>query len=132
MSTRTTLALTTAMLAGALTPLPFAFPAAAAAAKYADDFNGDGYRDYAYGSSVTDAGNDGSGTVGIIYGTATGPNGRKQNITQNSAGIPGANEWDDGFGNAMAAPTSTGTGMPTWPWPPTVRTSADAPSRAAS
>lgn len=102
MSTRTTLALTTAMLAGALTPLPFAFPAAAAAAKYADDFNGDGYRDYAYGSSVTDAGNDGSGTVGIIYGTATGPNGRKQNITQNSAGIPGANEWDDGFGNAMA------------------------------
>jgi hypothetical protein len=90
------------MLAGTLTPLTFAFPATATAAKYADDFNGDGYRDYAYGSSVTDAGSDGSGTVGIIYGTATGPNGRKQNITQNSAGIPGANEWDDGFGNAMA------------------------------
>lgn len=102
MRTRTTLALTTVMLAGTLTPLSFAFPAAGAAAKYADDFNGDGYRDYAYGSSVTDAGSDGSGTVGIIYGTATGPNGRKQNITQNSAGIPGANEWDDGFGNAMA------------------------------
>ncbi|MGW3313993.1 FG-GAP repeat protein [Streptomyces fungicidicus] len=103
-SSRSTVLATAAVLAAALCPPLLAAPAASAApAKYADDFNGDGYRDYAYSRSVTDAGSDGSGTVGVIYGTATGPNGRKQNLTQNSAGIPGANEWDDGFGNAMAA-----------------------------
>ncbi|MFC3575913.1 FG-GAP-like repeat-containing protein [Streptomyces yaanensis] len=102
MRSRTTVTLTAALLAGTLTPLALSSPATAAPAKYADDFNGDGYRDYAYSGSVTDAGSDGSGTVGIIYGTATGPNGRKQNITQNSPGIPGTNEWDDGFGHAMA------------------------------
>lgn len=100
-SRTTTITLTAAVLGCGLVPLTAATPAVAAPAKYADDFNGDGYRDYAYDGSVTDAGSDGSGTVGIIYGTATGPNGRKQNITQNSAGIPGANEWGDGFGNAM-------------------------------
>ncbi|MFD7687338.1 FG-GAP repeat protein [Streptomyces sp. NPDC059781] len=102
-SSRTALAAASALAAALCTPLLAAPTASAAPAKYADDFNGDGYRDYAYGQSVTDAGNDGSGTVGIIYGTATGPNGRKQNITQNSAGVPGANEWDDSFGNALAA-----------------------------
>ncbi|MFI2509240.1 FG-GAP repeat protein [Streptomyces sp. NPDC018972] len=102
-SSRTALAAASALVVALCTPLLAAPTASAAPAKYADDFNGDGYRDYAYGGSVTDAGSDGSGTVGIIYGTATGPNGRKQNITQNSAGVPGANEWDDGFGNAMAA-----------------------------
>ncbi|KES07587.1 hypothetical protein BU52_08965 [Streptomyces toyocaensis] len=101
-SRTTTITLAAAVLGCGLVPLTAATPAAAAPAKYADDFNGDGYRDYAYGDSVTDAGSDGSGTVGIIYGTATGPDGRRQNITQNSAGVPGANEWDDGFGNAMA------------------------------
>ncbi|GAA3173918.1 FG-GAP repeat protein [Streptomyces virens] len=101
-SRTTTLTLAAAVLGCGLAPLAVATPAAAAPAAYADDFNGDGYRDYAYATSVTDVGEDGSGTVGIIYGTATGPDGRKQNITQNSTGIPGANEWDDGFGNAMA------------------------------
>ncbi|CAL9521440.1 FG-GAP and VCBS repeat-containing protein [Streptomyces sp. Tu 3180] len=99
---RTVLATAAVLATAVCTPLLTAPTAAAAPAKYTDDFNGDGYRDYAYGSSVTDAGDDGSGTVGIIYGTATGPDGRRQNITQDSPGIPGANEWDDGFGNAMA------------------------------
>lgn len=91
------------VLASTVTPLALqAAPAGAATAKYADDFNGDGYRDYAYGVGVTDAGSDGSGTVGIVYGTASGPTGRKQNITQNSAGVPGTNEWDDGFGRTLA------------------------------
>ncbi|MFI5568576.1 FG-GAP repeat protein [Streptomyces sp. NPDC051740] len=102
-SSRTALAAASALVAALCTPLLAAPTASAAPAKYADDFNGDGYRDYAYGQSVTDAGNDGSGTVGVIYGTATGPNGHKQNITQNSAGVPGANEWDDSFGNELAA-----------------------------
>ncbi|MGW3656309.1 FG-GAP repeat protein [Streptomyces sp. NPDC005151] len=99
---RTTLATTAAAaLTGGLL-IAGAGSAAAATAKYADDFNGDGYRDYAYSGSVTDAGSDGSGTVGIIYGTAAGPYGRAQNVTQNSAGVPGSNEWDDGFGTTMA------------------------------
>jgi hypothetical protein len=100
---RRSILLAATLLASAVTPFVLqATPAAAAAAKYADDFNGDGYRDYAYSSSVTEAGSDPSGTVGIIYGTATGPGGHTQNITQNSAGVPGTNEWDDGFGTTMA------------------------------
>ncbi|WP_306189694.1 FG-GAP and VCBS repeat-containing protein [Streptomyces sp. MK5] len=102
MHTRTTATVSAALLVGALAPLTLASPATAAPAKYADDFNGDGYRDYAYGTSVTGAGDDGSGTVGIIYGTATGPGTHRQDITQNSPGVPGVDEWDDGFGNAMA------------------------------
>ncbi|MEU7471358.1 FG-GAP repeat protein [Streptomyces sp. NPDC044984] len=111
-SSRTALAAASALVAALCTPLLAAPTASAAPAEYADDFNGDGYRDYAYGESVTDAGSDGSGTVGVIYGTATGPNGRKQNITQNSAGVPGANEWDDGFGNAMTAADFNRDGYP--------------------
>ncbi|WP_149552197.1 FG-GAP and VCBS repeat-containing protein [Streptomyces marokkonensis] len=109
-SRTTTITLAAAVLGCGLVPLTVASPAAAAPAKYADDFNGDGYRDYAYSSGVTDAGSDGSGTVGIIYGTATGPDGRKQNITQNSAGIPGANEAGDFFGGKLAGADFNGDG----------------------
>ncbi|WP_030612459.1 FG-GAP-like repeat-containing protein [Streptomyces sclerotialus] len=74
-------------------------PAAAAAAKYADDFNGDGYRDYAYrwwGST------DG-GAVKVVFGTATGPGTKTQIIGQGSKGVPGADEADDEFGEVRAA-----------------------------
>jgi hypothetical protein len=86
------------------------FAAVVSAGTYGDDFNGDGIRDYAYGQSVTDAGSAGSGTVGVVYGTAAGPDGRKQNLTQNSKGVPGTNEWDDEFGNALAAADFNGDG----------------------
>lgn len=71
-------------------------PAQAAAARYVDDFNGDGYRDYASHIPHT-----GAGAVQITYGTATGPGTKVQIIDQASPGVPGANEWDDEFGAAM-------------------------------
>ncbi|MGW0840383.1 FG-GAP and VCBS repeat-containing protein [Streptomyces sp. NPDC002787] len=70
----------------------------AAPAKYADDFNGDGYRDYA----TTDW-----GSFTVTYGTATGPGTRTKRFTQNSAGVPGksgdAGGYVDGFGEDLAA-----------------------------
>ncbi|MFB7289665.1 FG-GAP and VCBS repeat-containing protein [Actinacidiphila glaucinigra] len=72
--------------------------ASAAPAKYADDFNGDGYRDYATG---------GSGSVTVTYGTASGPGTKVKTFTQNSAGIPGtagdSGGYADMFGDSLAA-----------------------------
>lgn len=71
---------------------------AATPAKYADDCNGDGYRDYAFG--------DGGDSVTVIYGTATGSGTKSKRFTQNSAGIPGtsgdAGGYADGFGGSLA------------------------------
>ncbi|NUP16776.1 MAG: VCBS repeat-containing protein [Streptomyces sp.] len=73
--------------------------ASAAPAKYADDFNGDGYRDYA------SAGLGGEFTV--TYGTATGPGTVSKTFTQATAGVPGtagdAGGYADSFGDDLAA-----------------------------
>ncbi|GHH86391.1 FG-GAP and VCBS repeat-containing protein [Streptomyces capitiformicae] len=70
----------------------------AAAAKHADDFNGDGYQDYA---------TTGDGSFTVTYGTATGPGTTFKTFTQNSAGVPGnsgdAGGYVDGFGEDLAA-----------------------------
>ncbi|MGW3645752.1 FG-GAP and VCBS repeat-containing protein [Streptomyces sp. NPDC000878] len=98
----TTAAVATALLATALTPLALGTPAAAAAAKYADDFNGDGYRDYAeysYGADYEFPG----GAVKVTFGTANGPGTKVQYVSQNSAGVPGSDEADDYFGEVRAA-----------------------------
>ncbi|WP_329336709.1 FG-GAP-like repeat-containing protein [Streptomyces sp. NBC_00663] len=79
--------------------LSLASPASAAPAKYADDFNGDGYRDYA---SSWGEGNEGGGVL-ITFGTATGPGTKTQVVSQSSAGVPGTDEADDGFGTVRAA-----------------------------
>ncbi|NYV73343.1 FG-GAP and VCBS repeat-containing protein, partial [Streptomyces sp. UH6] len=73
-------------------------PVAAAAAAYGDDFNGDGHRDYAEYTYQP----DGGGVV-ITFGTASGPGTETQTVTQASAGVPGAAEADDGFGEHRAA-----------------------------
>jgi hypothetical protein len=73
-------------------------PVAAAAAKYGDDFNGDGHRDYAEYTYQP----DGGGVV-ITFGTASGPGTKTQTVTQASAGVPGADEADDAFGEVRAA-----------------------------
>ncbi|MFG2940589.1 FG-GAP and VCBS repeat-containing protein [Streptomyces sp. NPDC048282] len=87
---------TAASLTGGLVVLA-AETAAATPAKYADDFNGDGYRDYATGDS---------GSVTVTYGTATGPGTTTKTFTQNSAGIPGtagdAGGYADSFGSDLA------------------------------
>lgn len=79
--------------------LALAGTAAAAPAKYADDFNGDGYRDYAQASL--------GGSFTVTYGTATGPGTVTKTFTQNSPGIPGtagdAGGYADTFGEDLAA-----------------------------
>ncbi|MFI1357103.1 FG-GAP and VCBS repeat-containing protein [Streptomyces sp. NPDC020898] len=103
MSIRTTgrLVLATATsvaLAGGLLTLSAGPVTAATQAKYADDYNGDGYRDYAFG--------DGGDSVTVTYGTATGPGTKSKRFTQNSPNIPGtsgdAGGYGDGFGGSLA------------------------------
>ncbi|WP_200308792.1 VCBS repeat-containing protein [Streptomyces adelaidensis] len=86
----------------ALTPLALATPAGAAVAKYADDFNGDGYRDnavFSYGPEYASKG----GGIQVTFGTANGPGTKTQFIDQASAGVPGADETDDFFGEVRTA-----------------------------
>ncbi|WP_432154869.1 FG-GAP and VCBS repeat-containing protein [Streptomyces tricolor] len=85
-----------ALLVAALAPVLTAPPAGAAAARYADDFNGDGYRDYA---SYTYEQYSKGGGVRITFGTASGPGTQTQLITQDSPGVPGADETEDQFGD---------------------------------
>ncbi|GAA2429769.1 FG-GAP repeat protein [Streptomyces macrosporus] len=88
-----------AALAGGL-PTAVAAPASAAAARHADDFNGDGHRDYARQDDSMN-GRPG-GAVQVTYGTATGPGTKVQYIHQGSAGVPGADEDGDNFGASLA------------------------------
>lgn len=88
---------TAASLTGGLLTLATGPATAATPAKYADDFNGDGYRDYAVGDG---------GSVTVTYGTATGPGTVVKTFSQRSAGIPGtagdAGGYGDGFGDSLA------------------------------
>ncbi|MET7361111.1 FG-GAP and VCBS repeat-containing protein [Streptomyces sp. NPDC005562] len=102
-----TTATLTALLAAGLTPLALPATAASAApAKYGDDFNGDGHRDYAYSSFSA----RGGGGVTVVFGTATGPGSRQQRVTQGSPGVPGADEADDMFGEIRTAADFDGDG----------------------
>ncbi|MGX1669784.1 FG-GAP-like repeat-containing protein [Streptomyces sp. NPDC055400] len=107
MRIRTTAALA-ALAAAALTPM--ALPTSAGAtttspAKYADDFNGDGYRDIAVAApQATVSGHEAAGAVVVLYGTASGPSAAKRKlITQASTGIPGSPETADHFGGSVAS-----------------------------
>ncbi|MFD6415878.1 FG-GAP and VCBS repeat-containing protein [Streptomyces sp. NPDC060194] len=98
---RLALATATAASLTAAVPLVVAQPAAAAPAKYGDDFNGDGYRDYAQTSEQGGAG------FLVTYGTAAGPGTVSKKFTQASAGVPGtagdAGGYSDLFGEDLAA-----------------------------
>ncbi|GAA4615480.1 FG-GAP repeat protein [Actinoallomurus liliacearum] len=79
---------------------------ASAAAKAAKpgDFNGDGYPDLAIGAPYAKVGSaTTAGAVAVAYGSKSGINTtRRQVISQNSAGIPGAAEKGDHFGATLA------------------------------
>ncbi|MEV7386426.1 MULTISPECIES: FG-GAP repeat protein [unclassified Streptomyces] len=104
MRTRTAL-LTTALLASGLTPLALSAPAAAATAKFADDFNGDGHRDLVIGDSLaTVGGKKQAGAVVVVWGTAHGPDFAKRSvITQNTPYVAGTAETNDFFGTKVTA-----------------------------
>ncbi|MCX5332657.1 MULTISPECIES: FG-GAP-like repeat-containing protein [unclassified Streptomyces] len=93
-----------ALLAAGLAPLTLAAPAAAAPSGLPGDFNGDGYRDLAVSAALATIGSaEHTGAVVVTYGSSTGPKAaNSQVISQNSAGVPGTSESDDGFGAATA------------------------------
>ncbi|MER5796598.1 FG-GAP-like repeat-containing protein [Streptomyces sp. NPDC001980] len=97
---------TAATLAALLTAglVPLAGPASAAPAKYADDFNGDGYHDLATAApGATVGGRTDAGAVVVTYGSKSGIKASNRTVvTQNSAGVPGTAEKGDEFGSALA------------------------------
>ncbi|MFE5051655.1 FG-GAP and VCBS repeat-containing protein [Streptomyces sp. NPDC056637] len=103
---RTATALAALVTAG-LTPLTLpSAPVSAATAKYGDDFNGDGYRDYA---SYDESPKLGGGIL-ITFGTAQGPGTTTQHVDQSSPGVYGTDEADDMFGEVRAAADLDGDG----------------------
>ncbi|WP_330289790.1 FG-GAP and VCBS repeat-containing protein [Streptomyces sp. NBC_00576] len=96
-----TLLLAATLTTGLLTALPVT-TVTAAPSRPADDFNGDGYRDYAefsYGAEYELPG----GAVKVTFGTANGPGTKVQYVSQNSAGVPGSDKAYDEFGYVRAA-----------------------------
>ncbi|MGW1729929.1 FG-GAP repeat domain-containing protein [Streptomyces sp. NPDC001999] len=112
MRLRTTTALA-ALVAAGLTPLTLpTTPAFAGTAKYADDFNGDGYRDLATAAvGATVGGASRAGTVVVNYGSASGISASRRTVlSQNSSGVPGTGEKNDAFGSVLTSGDLNGDG----------------------
>ncbi|MQY15482.1 hypothetical protein SRB5_56640 [Streptomyces sp. RB5] len=111
-SIRTTLAVaTTLAVTGGFLTLATVTPAAAAPAKYADDFNGDGYRDLAVGSPLTNIGDKSSaGHVTVSLGSSAGLTTNHVSLHQNLASVPGSAEDYDWFGDVLASGDLDGDG----------------------
>lgn len=86
--------------------------AAAPARQYKADFNRDGYGDVAFAAPYGKVGGKSmAGYVAVVYGSATGLNPAKRTVvSQNTAGVPGTAETEDGFGEAIAAADLNGDG----------------------
>lgn len=87
-------------------------PATPAASKLHDDFNGDGYQDLAVAAPRGKVnGKVRAGYVAVVYGSAKGIDlTRKQVISQDTPGIPGAAEAEDHYGDGLAAGDLDGDG----------------------
>ncbi|MDG4858572.1 FG-GAP-like repeat-containing protein [Streptomyces sp. T-3] len=106
-----TSAVLTALAAATLTPLSVATPASAAVAKYADDFNGDGYRDLAVGMpEKTIDGKNRAGAILVTFGSASGLTSKRVYVTQDSTGVPGGVETEDLFGTDLSSGDLDGDG----------------------
>ncbi|MFJ8465169.1 VCBS repeat-containing protein [Streptomyces swartbergensis] len=84
----------------------------AGAAKLHDDFNGDGYQDLAVAAPRGKVGGKvRAGYVAVVPGSAQGIDlTRKQVISQDTPGIPGAAEAEDYYGDGLAAGDLDGDG----------------------
>ncbi|MEU0898072.1 FG-GAP-like repeat-containing protein [Streptomyces massasporeus] len=107
-----TILLATALTTGLLTALPATTATAAPAAGPTADFNGDGYGDVAFATPYAKVDGKGmAGYVAVVYGGATGLDpGKHTVISQNTAGVPGAAEAEDSFGEAIAPADLNGDG----------------------
>lgn len=106
-----TLLLAATLTTGLLTALP-ATSALAAPSGLSGDFNGDGYRDVAIAAPIGKvAGKPGAGYLAVVYGTAGGlDTGKRQIISQDTAGIPGVPETGDYFGDRLTTGDLDGDG----------------------
>ncbi|MGW7050635.1 FG-GAP-like repeat-containing protein [Streptomyces sp. NPDC054887] len=76
------------------------------------DTNGDAYGDIVIGNSWdSGAGIAKGGAVEVVYGTASGPTGGKDTITQDTPGIPGGSETGDAFGGELSLGDINGDGF---------------------
>ncbi|GAP45457.1 FG-GAP repeat domain-containing protein [Streptomyces azureus] len=107
-----TLLLATALTTGLLASLPVTAASAAPAAGPKADFNGDGYGDVAFAAPYAKVDGKGmAGYVAVVYGGATGLDPAKRTVvSQNTAGVPGAAEAEDTFGDALAVADLNGDG----------------------
>ncbi|MEU6914049.1 FG-GAP repeat domain-containing protein [Streptomyces olindensis] len=107
-----TLLLATALATGLLTALPAQAATAAPAGGPTADFNGDGYGDVAFAAPYAKVDGQGmAGYVAVVYGGATGLDPAKRTVvSQNTAGVPGAAEAEDTFGDALAVADLNGDG----------------------
>ncbi|MFK4147083.1 FG-GAP-like repeat-containing protein [Streptomyces sp. NPDC004065] len=105
------LLLAATLTTGLLSALP-ATPAVAAPSRLTGDFNGDGYLDVALGAAGHQVGSHPqAGAVVVLYGSSSGLSAaRRAVITQDSAGVPGAAEQGDLFGQTVAAGDLDGDG----------------------
>jgi hypothetical protein len=96
-----------AALAGGAAPAAAAptEDAAAAPAKFHDDFNGDGYRDLVVAApSGTVNGVARAGYVAVLYGSAGGlDTADRKVVSQATAGVPGSPETGDAFGATLTS-----------------------------
>ncbi|MEW2421493.1 FG-GAP and VCBS repeat-containing protein [Streptomyces nigra] len=106
-----TLLLAAAVTTGLLTALP-ATAATAAPSGLDGDINGDGYRDTVVAAPLAKvAGKSKAGYVAVVYGSSSGPNtGKRQIISQDTAGIPGVPESGDYFGDRVTTGDLDGDG----------------------
>ncbi|MFE7135840.1 hypothetical protein ACFVIM_33820 [Streptomyces sp. NPDC057638] len=111
----TAIAVASASLMGGLAPAAVASPdkpgsGTTRPAKADSDFNGDGYGDLVANIPTTKTdGAQNAGTVVVLYGSAQGV-AKRQLITQNTPGIPGASEAYDNFGGQAVAGDFDGDG----------------------
>ncbi|HEX6467539.1 MAG TPA: FG-GAP and VCBS repeat-containing protein [Streptosporangiaceae bacterium] len=100
-------------MAAVTVSIPSAAAAIAAYPPLSTDFNGDGYNDLVVGSpAATVHKHPWAGHVTVLYGSSAGVSTTKrQNLDQDSAGVPGVTEAYDSFGNATAVGDFNGDGF---------------------
>ncbi|MGW7196802.1 FG-GAP-like repeat-containing protein [Streptomyces chryseus] len=76
------------------------------------DTNGDGFGDIVIGNTWDEKpGVSVGGAVHVVYGTASGPTGGTDTITQDSPGVPGGSEKGDVFGGELSLGDINGDGL---------------------